>query len=63
MDPQMDLFQPPQKIVGPLPPAHLWVLDQPLDHDGTPVEPGSSEPSSRAACECPDDCPRDHENE
>ncbi len=59
MNLQMDLFQPLQKIVGSLLPS----LDRPLHHDGTPVEPGSSEPSSWAECECPDDCPRDHENE
>jgi len=63
MNLQMDLFQPLRKIVGSLPPSHLWVLDRPLDHDGTPVGPGSSQPSSWAECECPDDCPRDHENE
>ena len=40
----MDLFQPLRKIVGSLPPSHLRVLDRPLDHDGTPVEPVRSEP-------------------
>jgi len=63
MNLQMDLFQPPRKIVGSLPPSHLWTLDRPLHRDGTPVDPDSSEPSSLAECECPDDCPRDHENE
>jgi hypothetical protein len=63
MNLQIDLREPLQKTVGSLQPSHLWVLDRPVDHDGTLVGPGGPQPSYWAECECPDDCPRDHENE
>lgn len=57
------LRQPAQKSVGSLEPSHLWVLGLALDDEGSLIAPARRPYSYLADCECPDDCPRDHENE
>jgi hypothetical protein len=47
----------------PLDRRNLWVLGLVVEPDGTIVGPGLRRFSFWAACECPDDCSRDHENE
>lgn len=63
MELELDLQQPNEKTVGSLEPSHLWVLGLALDNAGSLVGPGLRPYSYWAECECPDDCPRDHENE
>lgn len=62
MEPGVDLRQTRKETVGSLEPTHRWVPGQAADHDAV-VEPRIPEFSYLAECECPDDCPRDHENE
>jgi hypothetical protein len=41
----------------------LWMLGVTLEDDGSASGPGVWEDSYLAECECPEPCPRDHENE
>jgi hypothetical protein len=43
--------------------AHLWVVGLALDREGAVTGPGHRTASYWAACECPDLCLRDHEND
>ena len=63
MNLQLDQRQPMKQAIGSLEPSHLWVLGLAVDDDGSLVGPNGRQPSYWAECECPDDCPRDHENE
>ena len=60
---RMDLGQPVQGIVGAMQPSHLWLLSPATVDDGPLAQPTGRPYSYWAECECPDDCPRDHENE
>jgi hypothetical protein len=63
MELNADLRPPAQKAIASLEPSHLWVLGLAVDDDGSLAGPGSRGVSLLAECECPDNCPRDHENE
>jgi hypothetical protein len=63
MELNVDLRPPAQKAFASLEPSHLWVLGLAVDDDGSLVGPDSRRVSHWAECECPDNCPRDHENE
>jgi len=63
MELNADLRPSAQKAIASLEPSHLWVLGLAVDDDGSLAEPGSRRDSVWVECECPDNCPRDHENE
>ena len=63
MELNANLRPPTQKPFASLEPSHLWVLGLAVDDDGSLVGAGSGPDSHWADCECPDNCPRDHENE
>jgi hypothetical protein len=56
MEVKVDPRQPVQQTVGSREPGLT-------DRDGRLVRPGVRQYSYAAECECPDDCPRDHDNE
>jgi len=43
--------------------SRLWMLGVTVEDDGTASGPGLWEDSYLAECQCPEPCPRDHENE
>ncbi len=57
MELKVDPRQPVQHTVGSLEPGLT------VDGEGRLVRPGVREYSYSAECECPNDCPSDHENE
>ncbi len=57
MELKVDPGQLVQHTVGSLEPG------LPVDGDSGRVRPGVRRDSYTAECECPDDCPRDHDNE
>ncbi len=63
MELKLDLLQPVQETVASLDPSHVWALSVAVDDVRSPIERGKRPYSYWAECECPDDCPRDHENE
>lgn len=63
MEIKTELRQPIRTTIGSLDPSHVRVLGAALDDDGALVGAERRQYSYLAECECPDDCPRDHENE
>ena len=63
----MELVVDPQRSVketgGSVEPSHVPALGLAVAHGGSVVLHGWREESYWGECECPDDCPRDHENE
>ena len=63
MNLNVDPRQPSATTLGGTKPSHPWVTGLARD-DGSPlVEAGTRPYSYLGDCDCPDDCPRDHENE
>ncbi|MBF6605968.1 MAG: hypothetical protein IVW53_10345 [Chloroflexi bacterium] len=63
MERRIDLQQPIGQTVGAQEPAQRWLRGFALESEGSLGEPARRPYSYLAACECPYDCPRDHENE
>ncbi len=59
----VDLRQPVEEIDGSLQPSRPWPLGLAVDDGRSLAGPRRPQYSYWAECECPDDCPRDHENE
>lgn len=63
MDFTLDLQQPIEQTVGYRDLVPRWVAGLALDTASSPGEPVRRPYSYLGECECPNDCPRDHENE
>jgi hypothetical protein len=68
MDLEVDIRLPVKATVSSLEPSHGLVLGMAVGEDSPPVGPstgpsGTPQHSYWAECNCPGDCPRDHENE
>ncbi len=63
MELNVDMRQPAHQTTGSAEPSHPWVFGPNAVVDRPRVTAGGLPYSSWAECECPDDCPRDHENE
>jgi hypothetical protein len=61
--PKVGLTAPRIAAPSEVRPSRLWVIGLSLGDDGTVTGPEGWQDSYLADCECPDDCPRDHENE
>jgi hypothetical protein len=57
----IEVRQPVEHTAGSAEPSHPWTLG--LVDDAPRVEPALRPYSYSSECQCPDDCPRDHENE
>lgn len=55
--------EPAHTSVASPEPSKSWVLDLASDDEGWRIGPRTRQYSFWAGCECPDDCPRDHDNE
>jgi len=60
---RMDPGQPTPGTLGSMQPSRPWMLGLVAVDDDPLARPGARPYSYRAECECPDDCPRDHDNE
>jgi hypothetical protein len=59
----VDLRQSIPQVLGSPKPSYLW-LSGPTEADDGQVAVLQAQPYSfMSECQCPDDCPRDHENE
>jgi len=63
MELRTEVQQRIKRTVGAQEPVQRWRRPFALEREGPPVEPSRRPYSYMAACECPYDCPRDHENE
>ena len=55
--------EPAHTSVASPEPSKPWVLGPATDDEGSRIGPQTRPSSFWAECECPDDCPRDHDNE
>lgn len=63
MDLKVDIRKPVNATVSSLVPSHGPVFGMAVDEVSPPVGPSTRQYSYWAECNCPGDCPRDHENE
>ena len=63
MEGNVEQREPAHRLVASPEPSKPWVLGLASDDERTRPAPLLRPYSFWAECECPDDCPRDHDNE